>query len=265
VSVTDLRDSDVVTTGPGAERWARSSSVVGISRSSAYAARRTRAPEKTPIERDDPSVLGVQTAFSGNRRTRDNRGSNVTISQKYDTSTGRAKRPTRRRRAFLAGTATLAGVALAAGIGIGAGVAGAAPRAGSTHVLRLFARTASFTYITAAGKDVKVLPKPVRLGDQIEETDLDYVGDYAHHAAKWTDTDVERCIFLSKASVPCYVEIAVRGSMILAKGTLGESAPGITTFRVVGGTGAYAGATGTAVAKDTPGGDDDVVITVHVP
>jgi hypothetical protein len=184
------------------------------------------------------------------------------ISQKCDTSVGGAIRPTRRRRAFLAGAATLAGVALAAGLG--AGVAGASPRAGSTHVLRLFAKTASFTYITASGKHVKVLPKPLKPGDQLLETDLDYVGDYAHHAAKWTDTDVERCIFLSKASVPCYVEIAVGGSMILAEGTLGQSASGKTTFKVVGGTGAYAGARGKAVAEDTPGNDDDVVVTVHV-
>jgi hypothetical protein len=255
--------SDVVATAPCAERWVPSSSVVGISRASAYAARRTRPPKKTPIEGDEPSVLGVQTDFGGKQPHRDDGGSNVMISQNYDTSAVRPIRPTRRRCAFLAGATTLAGVALAAGLG--AGVAGASPRTGNTHVLRFFAKTASFTYITASGKDVKALPKPSTPGDQIEETDLDYVGNHAHHAAKWTYTDVERCIFLSKASVPCYVEIAVGGSMILAVGTLGESASGKSTFRVVGGTGAYAGATGKAVAADTPGGDDDVVATVHVP
>jgi hypothetical protein len=187
------------------------------------------------------------------------------ISLKDDMSVGSAIRPTRRRRAFLAGAATFAGVALAAGLG--AGVAGASPHAGSTHVLRLFAKTESFTYITASGKHVKALPKPVRPGDQLLQTNLDYVGDHAHHAAKWTDTDVERCILLSKGSVPCYVEIAVGGSMILAEGTLGESASGKTRFKVVGGTGAYAGATGTIVAEDVPGNelDVDVVGTVHVP
>jgi len=189
----------------------------------------------------------------------------VTISQKCDTSAGRATRPTRRRRGLLAGAATLAGAALAAGVG--AGGAGASSHAGSTQVLRLFAKTASFAYITASGKDVQTLPKPSTPGDQIEETDLDYVGDHTQHAANWTDTDVERCIFLSKASVPCYAEIAVGGSMILAVGTLGASPSGKTTFQVVGGTGAYAGATGTVVAEDTPGSklDVDIVATVHVP
>ena len=86
---------------------------------------------------------------------------------------------------------------------------------------------------------------------------LDYAGDHAHHAKRWTASTHLRCLFRSGAPT-CESHFAIGGSLLVFTGN-----PATLT----NGTGIYQGATGRAVAsKQVPGTNDasDVVARIQL-
>lgn len=164
------------------------------------------------------------------------------------------------------GTAALLGLSLTIGAGV---VAGAAPRPSSSEVLHFFSKPQSGAFLTAAGKPFNPSKAdPPRPGDQIESSDLDYVGNHLHHAATWTASDHELCIFDAQDTPVCHAEVADGGSMILAQVTLTHlsAATATFTYHVTGGTGVFQGVSGNIVVVNlTPeaeSSNSDVTITL---
>jgi hypothetical protein len=151
----------------------------------------------------------------------------------------------------------------------GGGVAGASTaRTSSVQVLHFFSKAQTMTFSTAAGKPFSPSKAhPPAAGDVIESTDLDYVGNHAQHAAKWTASDHLLCIVPAKGDPVCHVQIAIGGSMILLRGLATESTN--APFVVTGGTGRFKGVTGSLASVNvdpkSENSNSDLTITLHRP
>jgi hypothetical protein len=162
-----------------------------------------------------------------------------------------------------------AAIAVAAGVGVAvtltAGASGATVSR-HTEVIHLFSKSQSFTYTKADGKIVKHPPQKPHAGDHVDATGLDYVGSATDHAKKWTDSDHEICFFTSSHGGICYGQIAIGGSMILARGPLSPSPD--DKLVIYGGSGIYEGASGTADAVDlhphSPTSPSELTVTLHL-
>jgi hypothetical protein len=143
---------------------------------------------------------------------------------------------------------------------------------GTQQVLHYFSKFETQVFQTSAGKPFSPSQKnPPVPGDSIDSTNLDYVGDNAHHAANWTASDHELCILDNKGDAVCQAEVAIGGSMILAHANLGHVSASTTTstFQVTGGTGTFEGVTGTIVAvqldPSSQTSDSEATITLQRP
>jgi hypothetical protein len=177
----------------------------------------------------------------------------------------------RRMRQHARASIMLAGVVLGStslgALTLGSGAAGAARTATSTTatstvVLDFYQVQSSLTFYNAADIAIQGYP-PV--GGHVREDDIDYVGNHAHHAKKVSVSDHLFCSVISApANATCAFEFAVGGSLIYGDNLHGNLASSNDTLLVTGGTGKYAGYTGTAVG--TPIGNSnnsDIVITLH--
>lgn len=167
----------------------------------------------------------------------------------------------------LAGVGALAVAALAAAAVPALAGGSAKPghrQNGKTIVLSFYSVTTSFVYTTAAGKVLAQPPATPSPGDRLELTDVDYKGTHSKHAKRWTVTDHTLCIFGSDGGAPtCDGQAAIGGNQLLLFHTPGGGAGGDTV--VSGGTGRYAGATGTVAMTEISGTDNsDIVVTVHL-
>jgi hypothetical protein len=152
-------------------------------------------------------------------------------------------------------------VPVALGIGACSPAAGA-PAVGSSPAgtLHLYSKVVAQNFLSPTGAVLKQ-PAPTA-GNQIDETDLDYVGTHSRHAKNWTGSDHLLCVFGSNGAPECHGDIAIGGSMILAEGTGSPAA--VNIFKVTGGTGVYAGVTGTVTSTNIGNSDNsDFVITLH--
>jgi len=165
-------------------------------------------------------------------------------------------------------------MAVASAVFVGAGLAGgsvagaATRRASSVQVLHFFSEAQTMTFSTAAGKPFSPSKaNPPAAGDEIESTDLDYVGNHLHHAAKWTVSDHLLCIFPAKGDPVCHAQIAIGGSMILLRGLATRATS--TPFVITGGTGQFNGATGSLVSvnidPNSDSSDSDLTIKLRRP
>jgi hypothetical protein len=170
-----------------------------------------------------------------------------------------------RLRRHLGATLVVASCVLASSslaVGFDSGSAGAARAATKTVVLRYYQVQSSLTFYNAANVAIQGYP-PV--GGHVREDDVDYVGNHTTHASKVSVSDHLYCSVISApANATCAFEFAVGGSLIYGDDLHGNLASSSDTFPVTGGTGKYAGLTGTAVG--TPIGttnNSDIVITLH--
>jgi hypothetical protein len=169
----------------------------------------------------------------------------------------------------LAGVGALAVAALAAAAvpALARGSAKPSQRhAGKTVVFRFYSVTASFTYTTAAGKVLAQPPKTPAAGDRLDITDLDYKGDHTHHAKRWTVSDHTQCVFgATPGDAPtCYGQAAIGDGELLLFTTPGGPGGGGKTV-VSGGTGRFAGATGTVEMSEIGDTNNaDIVVTAHL-
>jgi hypothetical protein len=164
----------------------------------------------------------------------------------------------------------LAGVAV---IGVCALTAGAVPAAadgtakpargaaGKTLVLHYYSETVSFVYRKADGTVLPQPPQTPAVGDQMEITELGYKGTTKKHAKKWSVSSYTVCVFHSAKGAPtCEGVAALGGNQLLTFHTAPES----DHPQVVGGTGRYAGATGSVDMTSTTDSSSDLVITVNL-
>jgi hypothetical protein len=190
----------------------------------------------------------------------------MTITPKRGDQGRRGGTKSTRRRAIAVGTATAISICFL----LGEGAASAAtPRSGSTQILHYYSVSKGEIFSNGAGMQFSPSKSdPPRSGDQIEGTDLDYVGNHSSHAKNWTASDHELCIFNS-ANIPvCHAQVAIGNSMILAEATLTNLSASTTTTKYVitGGTGEFQGATGLIVAmniNESRTSNSDVTITWH--
>jgi hypothetical protein len=93
-------------------------------------------------------------------------------------------------------------------------------------------------------------------GDVLDADSLDFVGNHAHHAKRWTMSSHTRCTFAAGAPEPaCVSHVAVGGSLLV-----------FTDNTLTDGTGIYQGATGRVVSmKEGPNDTSDIVARIHLP
>jgi len=124
--------------------------------------------------------------------------------------------------------------------------------ASKTETLRYHVKDVSTKLIHADGSVVRGrIPEP-KSGDTIEINALDYKGDSAKHAAKWTASQTHRCVF-ADGPPDCTITVAIGGSLLTFHGTPGT---------LVNGTGRYQGATGRILSVKEFDGGVDVVARV---
>jgi hypothetical protein len=139
---------------------------------------------------------------------------------------------------------------------------GPADAAPATVVLHYYQKGGAPTFFNATDQVMQGYP-PV--GGHVREDDVDYVGNHAHHAKTSTVTDHLYCnVVTAPATAACFTEFAVGSSLIYVDNATVNLASGAGTLPVDGGTGQYAGYTGSA-ASTTIGNSNnsDIVITLH--
>jgi hypothetical protein len=167
---------------------------------------------------------------------------------------GVAVRPV--RRALLSGCA--ASTILLGALALSSGAAGASTSPTSLH---FFQKETTLTFYNASGQVIQGYP-PV--GGHVREDDVDYVGNHSHHAKHWSATDHLYCNVVSApATADCFTEFATGGSLIYAD-NLSVNLANSGTLAIDGGTGNYAGYSGT-YSSTTIGSSNnsDAVLTLH--
>jgi len=174
-----------------------------------------------------------------------------------------AKTPGTHSRRRAAAMLALAGCSLGASalgaLSLAGGDAGAAP---ATVVLHYFQKGGTSYFFNALSQPITGYP-PV--GGHVREDDVDYVGSHTHHAKSGTVTDHLYCnVVTAPATAACFAEFAVGSSLIYIDNATVNLASGAGTLPVDGGTGQYAGYTGTAASTSIGNSNNsDLVITLH--
>jgi hypothetical protein len=102
----------------------------------------------------------------------------------------------------------------------------------------VFDKPVATTLTRANGSVISREPYPQpQSGDTLDVYSLDYVGNHAHHASRWTLSTHLRCTFQQGPPV-CVSNIASGSSLLVVDGD-----------KLVGGTGRYRGATGRVLSN----------------
>ncbi len=165
---------------------------------------------------------------------------------------------------WLAGSAAigLCALAAAAAPALASGSARPAQRHSDTTItLRYYSTVVSLVLVKADGTVVQQPTQAPAAGDRLEILELAYKGTHARHAAKWSASSHTTCVFKDASAAPtCDGQTAVGGSQLVLFHT-----PSDGDAVVSGGTGRYAGATGTVVSKEIGNtNNSDIVVTVHL-
>jgi hypothetical protein len=161
------------------------------------------------------------------------------------------------REALLAGGAAAA--ILLSPLALGGGAAGASTPPAVQH---FFQKEATLTFYNASGQVIQGYP-PV--GGHVLENDVDYVGTHSHHAKNSTVTDHLYCNVVSgPATATCFAEFAIGDSLIYMDNLTVNLASGAGTLAVDGGTGTYAGYSGSVATSPIGNSNNsDIVLTLH--
>jgi hypothetical protein len=152
--------------------------------------------------------------------------------------------------AVLAGTASLA--------------LAAAPASAKTTTLHFFQKSTGQQFLGPNGKPTKPpgAHSGPKAGDRLISTDLDYIGNHKHHAAKPSASDRLVCTFINaKGLAKCHGVITIGKSTLLADATLNLTSA--AHIPITGGTGVYAHAHGTTTSVSIGNtNDSDFTVTV---
>jgi hypothetical protein len=143
---------------------------------------------------------------------------------------------------------------------LGGGTSGAAS---STIVLHYYQTQTLLRFLNASNVVIQGYPP---LGGHVIEDDVDYVGDKAHHAKKWTVSDHLYCtVVTAPATATCFTVFVTGGSMMYMDNiTASLSSSSSPAIPVDGGTGKFAGYTGSTLITGIGNtNNSNVVITLH--
>lgn len=133
-------------------------------------------------------------------------------------------------------------------------------QAGKTITLHFYSVVTGLTYTRPDGTVAAHPPQKPEAGGKLDISELAYAGSHQSHAKKWTLTSHTTCVFTAKGAPTCDGQTAIGGNQMLFFHTPAGGAPVVS-----GGTGRYAGATGTAAMKTVGNGNNsDVVVVVHL-
>lgn len=143
-------------------------------------------------------------------------------------------------------------VAVVAVMSGGAIAARAVPQPAKTTTLRFYSKVVVSRLFSSTGKPLPSTVQPTR-GDYIIAADDDYAGTYKSHSSDQGGSDFLRCVFVNAhGEASCTGVITVGSSLVYVIANQNFSkVSALTTFKVAGGTGQYAGATGTVVSGAT--------------
>jgi hypothetical protein len=133
---------------------------------------------------------------------------------------------------------------------------GAGHAASRTQTLRFFDKPVSIKVTHADGSVVTHPPfSEPQPGDVLDVDSLDYRGNHAHHAKRFTGSTHLRCVF-GTGEPACESHVAIGGSMLVFTGNPGT---------VTNGTGIYQGATGRVISSKQLAHDaSDVVARIRL-
>jgi len=138
----------------------------------------------------------------------------------------------------------------------------AASASTSAIVMRFFQKQTTLSFYNASGQVIQGYP-PV--GGHVREDDVDYVGNHSHHSKHWSVTDHLYCNVVSApATADCFAEFATGDSLIYADNLTLNLASSSGTLTIDGGTGNYAGYSGTLSSTAIGNSNNsDLVLTLH--
>ncbi|MGA2007146.1 MAG: hypothetical protein ABSH27_06250 [Solirubrobacteraceae bacterium] len=157
-----------------------------------------------------------------------------------------------------------------AGVLIGVVVIGAlcavaipAASASTATTLHFFEKNLGSTFTDPSGHPVGNSKTPPPSGSAANSTAIGYVGNSAHHAKAPSASSHLACVVTTFPKAVCFAQFAIGGAMLLANQftvSLAGSESPFSTVKINGGTGEFAGASGTV--QTTPAGKgSNVTIT----
>jgi hypothetical protein len=152
---------------------------------------------------------------------------------------------TRARPHHVAGR-RIAGCAVNALSLAGLALIGAPAGAASASALHLFQKAGAPVFTNATNQVLQGYPT---IGGHVTENDVDYLGTAKRHASHPTATDHLFCtVVTAPATADCYISFAVGTSLLYVDDASIDLASSFGTITITGGTGKYAGYTGTIVS-----------------
>jgi hypothetical protein len=139
---------------------------------------------------------------------------------------------------------------------------GAAEASPAPTPLQYFQKESVLTFTNASGTVIQGYPP---LGGHVLEDDTDFVGNHTHHAAQPTMTDHMFCtVVTAPATATCSFEFATGDSLLYADDITVNLASSAGTIPLSGGTGKFAGDSGSAASTPVGNGNNgDIVLTLH--
>jgi hypothetical protein len=139
---------------------------------------------------------------------------------------------------------------------------GAAEASSAPTPLQYFQKESVLTFTNASGTVIQGYPP---LGGHVLEDDTDFVGNHTHHAAQPTMTDHMFCtVVTAPATATCSFEFATGDSLLYADDITVNLASSAGTIPLSGGTGKFAGDSGSAASTPVGNGNNgDIVLTLH--
>lgn len=128
---------------------------------------------------------------------------------------------------------------------VGSGLMALPAGAAGTTTFHFYSVSQTQTLTDAAGQPITDPNFTPTAGDQVQETDLLYVGNHTHHASSYSASDHIACVITSNTAATCNAQIAIGGSLLLADDvTVDITQTGLGPVQLNAGTGKYKTAAG---------------------
>jgi hypothetical protein len=123
--------------------------------------------------------------------------------------------------------------------------------AAGTTILHFYSVSQTATLTDPAGKPITDPNAQAMVGDHIDTTGLEYVGNKKHHASSYSGSAHLACVVTSASTATCSAQIAIGGALLLANNvTLNSTQNGSSPVPINGGTGKYKNARGTLTSNN---------------
>jgi hypothetical protein len=128
---------------------------------------------------------------------------------------------------------------------VGSGLMAIPARAAGTTTLHFYSVQQTSTATGAAGQPITSSNAPLAVGDHVDSTDLNYVGNHKHHASSFSGSDHIVCTVTSASTETCSSQTAIGGSLLLGNDVTVTFNNTTESAQINAGTGKYKNARGT--------------------